>query len=277
MKRQNFYKRISILLTVSFLLIFPLVVLAEDVNLCLNGMPTFNKISLQQGNSGTGWHGVAANINDDNTGTYIGANGRYIRGNVHAIYEAIVEFAAEAPEISSVSYNRYESVSGLVGSKGGYLRTYLWYSNQWNQIYEETIPQGASGISGERTITGTWYNVSKVKVYTYIYGNGGSTRTGRIDSKLYELRAFGQAAPAFIDIGLRVWDQSLAGPIKIAAWPLGEEASSSLRIAADIDNNGTPEEYGIALVDPGDAMDSGVRIQIQGATGSEIKALRKLE
>jgi len=80
----------------------------------------------------------------------------------------------------------------------------------------------------------------------------------------------------YIDIGLRVWDQDLTEAIKIAAWPLGEQANSPLRVAADMDDSGTPEIYGIALVDPDDAADSGVRIQIQGSSGPEIKALRKL-
>jgi len=72
-------------------------------------------------------------------------------------------------------------------------------------------------------------------------------------------------AGVFVDIGLRVHNIALAQPIRIAAEPLAG-LSSPLRMIRDGD------VYGIALVDPGDPMDSGVRIQ----TSSGVKALRKL-
>jgi len=76
----------------------------------------------------------------------------------------------------------------------------------------------------------------------------------------------------YVDIGLRVYNQN-AEPVAIAAEPQGT-LTSPLRIAADTDNNGTAEVWGIVLVDPGDPMDSGVKIR----TGSgDIKALRKFE
>lgn len=85
------------------------------------------------------------------------------------------------------------------------------------------------------------------------------------------------APTAYIDVGLRVYNST--GKVAIAAWPLGEEAKSPLRIAADLDHNGTPEVYGIVLIDPTESeygnpqYDSGVSIK----TNSGIKALRKLE
>jgi len=73
--------------------------------------------------------------------------------------------------------------------------------------------------------------------------------------------------PNYIDIGLRVFSGTKT--VVIACEPEGA-LSSPLRISKDGVN------YGVVLVDPGDAMDSGVRIQIQGASGPEIKALRKM-
>jgi len=80
----------------------------------------------------------------------------------------------------------------------------------------------------------------------------------------------------YIDIGLRIYDQNLAEPIKIACEP---EASttSPLRIAKDTNGDLVSEIYGLVLVDPDDSADSGVRIQIQGASGPEIKALARYE
>lgn len=107
--------------------------------------------------------------------------------------------------------------------------------------------------------------------YIYIVG---STYVGSLQQWHIEKRE----KVGFVDIGLRVWDEDLTEPIKIACEPEGS-ATSPLRIAKDTDGDGTPEVYGIVLIDvedPPDAMDSGVRVQIQGASGSEIKALRKL-
>jgi len=70
------------------------------------------------------------------------------------------------------------------------------------------------------------------------------------------------AEKGFQDIGLRVYNGTQI--VAIAAEPAGT-LTSSLRIA----KNGVI--HGIVLVEPGDANDSGVRIQ----TSSGIKALRK--
>lgn len=70
------------------------------------------------------------------------------------------------------------------------------------------------------------------------------------------------AEKGFQDIGLRVYNGTKIVPI---AAELAGTLTSPLRIA----KNGVT--YGIVLVAPGDANDSGVRIQ----TGSGIKALRK--
>ncbi|MBA7505468.1 hypothetical protein ES706_04135 [subsurface metagenome] len=70
------------------------------------------------------------------------------------------------------------------------------------------------------------------------------------------------AEKGFQDIGLRVYNGTQI--VAIAAEPAGT-LTSSLRIA----KNGAI--YGIVLVEPGNANDSGVRIQ----TSSGIKALRK--
>ena len=70
------------------------------------------------------------------------------------------------------------------------------------------------------------------------------------------------AEKGFQDIGLRVYNGTQI--VALAAEPAGT-LTSSLRIAKD------GVIYGIVLVDPGDANDSGLRIQ----TSSGIKALRK--
>lgn len=80
----------------------------------------------------------------------------------------------------------------------------------------------------------------------------------------------GPPAPAYIDSGLRIRNAS-GQTVSIAAWPLGQQDNSPLRI---FKNNNV---YGIVLIDPLDPeygdlnFDSGVRIQ----TTSGTKALRK--
>jgi len=74
----------------------------------------------------------------------------------------------------------------------------------------------------------------------------------------------GAVAPGFLDIGLRVRNGS-GVTVSIAA-EIGV-ATSPLRIAKD------GIVYGIALVNPGDVNDSGVRIQ---TANDGLKALRRL-
>jgi len=101
----------------------------------------------------------------------------------------------------------------------------------------------------------------------FIYIAGSDKMTGSSRWRIEKRKKVGH-----VDIGLRVYDQDLTEPIKIAAEPQGT-LTSPLRIA----KNGVV--WGIVLIDSTDPKfgdpqyDSGVRIR----TGSgDIKALRKL-
>ncbi len=72
----------------------------------------------------------------------------------------------------------------------------------------------------------------------------------------------------YIDIGLRVFNGNRVVAI---ACETSAGTTSPLRVAKDTDDDDTPEIFGVALVEPGDSAESGVRIQ----TSSGIKALRE--
>jgi len=112
--------------------------------------------------------------------------------------------------------------------------------------------------------TGAPWNDVK-KIYIRVFGAFG-LHNGCGLGYFSEIRAFGPAAaiPGFQDIGLRVRNGS-GVTVSIAA-EIGV-ATSPLRIA----KGGVV--YGIALVDPGDPNDSGVRIQ---TANDGLKALRRL-
>jgi hypothetical protein len=101
--------------------------------------------------------------------------------------------------------------------------------------------------------------------FSYMWINPGVTYYYRAEARNSAGWGCGSeksTAANVIDIGLRVYDGTQ--PVAIAAEPTGT-LTSPLRIA----KNGVI--YGVALVNPGDPNDSGVRIQ----TSSGIKALRR--
>jgi len=241
-----------ILLSLSILIILFLSIIfvtktvsAEDINYALDGTATFNGISYEPHHAAPTWYSVASNINDNNISTYVGFD-----CILWADYEAIVEFTEVVPVINKVNYTREWKT--FFGSNE---KVYLYYGGDWHLI-NTYHPTGSGVGTMEITKGGPWNNVSKIKLYALMsVGSGGARH------HLFELRAFGP--PDYMDIGLRVFNGTEV--VSIAAEPEGT-LTSPLRIA----KNGVI--YGIALVDPGDPNDSGVRIQ----TSSGIKALRRL-
>jgi len=274
--KTKFYKRISIkrlfllglvisLSSIYLVGILIKVAFAQDTNLCLDGTPTFNILAQRNINS---WYQTASNINDNNTGTMVGFTGyAQYEDQAYGKYEAIVDFAQLATIVNKVSYYRYWYFYGQGWGKpsySGYEKTYLYYGGAWHLIHTHNFSGagiGANTDAGliEITTGGPWTDVSKCKIEAYMIVNAGTNEAGTIRHYTYELRAFGLV---YEDIGLRVFDGTQT--VSIAVEPLGT-LTSPLRIAKD------GVIYGIALVDPGDPNESGIRIN----TSSGIKALRK--
>jgi len=148
---------------------------------------------------------------------------------------------------------------GMSDSPNGGIRVYVYYGGGWHDLGYCAFGHEHVDITFEPSISPP-QTVEKMQIVAL------GTDSNDV-ARILETWFYGDS---YIDIGLRVFDGT--NTVAIAAWPLGEESKSPLRIAADTDNNGTPEVYGIVLVDPGDSMDSGVRIQ----TSAGIKALGKL-
>jgi len=125
------------------------------------------------------------------------------------------------------------------------------YPNNWTQAGSYGTGAFNRGIAGLAPSTTYYFRAKARNSAGWGYGAELSFTTNAV-------------APAFQDIGLRVRNGS-GVTVSIAA-EIGV-ATSPLRIA----KNGTV--YGIALVDPGDPNDSGVRIQ---TANSGLKALRRL-
>jgi hypothetical protein len=269
MTKTKFYKKNSILLVlILFLLtfVFPSeLALAQEVNLCLDGTPTFNILAQRNINS---WYQTASNIKDNDIGTMVGFAGyAQFEDQAYGKYEAIVDFAQLATIVNKVSYDRYWYFYGQgwgEPSYSGYEKTYLYYGGAWHLIHTHNFNGkgvGAKTDAGliEITTGGPWTDVSKCKIEAYMIVNAGGNEAGTIRHYTYELRAFGLV---YEDIGLRIFDGTQT--VSIAVEPLGT-LTSPLRIA----KNGVI--YGIPLVDVGDPNESGIRIN----TSSGIKALRK--
>lgn len=259
-KKEKFCKQISVLLILMLFLLSIVFLsnfaLAQEINYSLTGTPEFNKISLV--GAGISWLGTASDMKDGNLGSYMGF-GDIMPGrgnNYSGEFEAVVTFASIVPEITKVQYNISGRADGRVVD--GIVKTYLWYSGAWREIDSRK-----SRYTGEVEINGPWFNVEKVKVYVWAKIPSNCNKAGgcAFYRHLNELRALGPQV--YQDIGLRVFD----GTDIVAIAAENGTATSPLRIA----KGGVV--YGIVLVNPGDANDSGIRIRL--ASG-ETKALRKL-
>jgi len=257
--KLKIYKKISVL----FLIFFGSVVFIPEafaqVNYCTEpgAVPTFNKISLAGTAGGVNWIGTASDMNDGNLGSYMGFGDLIPAGgdDYSGEFEAIVTFASTVPEITKVQYNISGKTDGH--TTDWIVKTYLYYSGAWQEIDSRKF-----GYTGEVEISGSWHNVEKVKVYIWAQITTACLKVEGCEfyRHLNELRAIGPQV--YQDIVLRVFNGTEIVAIATEIGP----ATSPLRIA----KNGVI--YGIALVDPGDPNDSGVRIQ----TSAGIKALRKL-
>ncbi len=171
-----------------------------DVNYALSGTPEVNNLyEWGYPSPNIVWHrSNPLRINDNDTSTWQGvlAEGElgystsqcdWDRACVKYIYEAIVTFPQTADVINKVEYVREGYAA--TNLRGYYERTFLYYNNQWNQIYSRSFYNGGKAAQ-QITSGGPWYNVSKVKVEI----SGYSTASGDhlyLNSRLYELRAWG--------------------------------------------------------------------------------------
>ena len=267
MTKTKFHKRVSIKklfllgLVISLSSIYLVGTLikgafAQDTNLCLDGTPSF---TILYGENIKAWYSTASNVNDDYINTKVGFTASHgTSGKAIGKYQVIVEFLHPANVINEVNFYRYVYNDGYT-THDGYEKTSLFYDGAWHLI--DTRTWGKPNVTGTITITagGPWKNVTKVKLEVYNNAYTSGLGYGTATHYTYELRAFGLV---YEDIGLRVFDGTQT--VSIAVEPLGT-LTSPLRIAKD------GVIYGIALVDPGDPNESGIRIN----TSSGIKALRK--
>lgn len=265
-KKTKFYKGTLVLLVLILFLsvvVFPSQpALAQEVNYCLDGTPSFVYTGADPGHCGgcyygIGWQTNADYINDDITSNYVGVCSGDPWGTYYGTYTATVNFDSTKAQVDKVEYISWGYAYGQYGT----LTASLYYAGSWHDIDSRSVNMGGDSPNPqtvEITSGGPWYNVESVRVHANLL----TSEYYCVVSYIYEIQAFGPAAPSFQDIGLRV--QAPSGTVSIAA-EIGAP-TSPLRIA----KNGVI--YGIALVDPGDPNDSGVRIQ----TSSGIKALRRL-
>jgi len=247
---RRLYKRKFFIIIVLLAILLPHINLNEAVAVDIN-------FSIQPEASATCWSqsgyvGSPNNIRDDSTSTYLLIDDDLIVGYYAGWAE--IDFGIVVPTIS-----RVEIMHRLLGNGGGTWTVFLYYEGDWHAVMHQPMDMGPSGNFDTRTdsVTGSWNNVSKMKVESE--GGGGNITYSRYS--IYEFRAWGLSS-TYIDIGLRVYDGSQV--ISIACEPEGT-LTSPLRIAKD------GIIYGVALVDFSDASASKIRIQ----TSSGIKALRK--
>ncbi len=190
--------------------------------------------------------------NDNTTGCRGTSDPFQTAGFRNIIYEGTLTFAETVSEITTVEY--VMRGRGSTGSE----ELYLWYSGGWNLV--STLAMYTGGKT-TRIINGPWNDVTGMKLRMDMQA------TDRwLDSAIYELKAFGPAAPLYIDIGLKVYNGT--DPVPIACCdPAGTETSPLKIVGTD------GITYDVALVEPTDPIASVVRIQ----TSSGIEALRKYE
>jgi len=279
-KKPKFYKLFSfllilVLLVLSFSSIPPLPpaqeVFAADINLSASANGgTVNLISIT-GTAG----GSVGNTIDENSGTYFRSSkaGDTCCNDSRDI-NCIVSFTEETTfasisTVNTIEYDIYFEPVSYGGSTPydvwGTVKDadiFIYQAGVWTQI--------VFNASADGSINGPWLNVEKVRVTVYTNawndcmsacGSGCLSGINPI-AQLNELKAWGFPNPTYQDIGLRV--KTPSGVVSIAA-EIGAP-TSPLRIA----KGGVV--YGVALVNPGDPNDSGIRIRVSGA----IKALRKL-
>lgn len=256
MFKKNY--KIIIFASVFFLFMLGANSVQATVNYCLpanGGTASFDAA----GQNYSTWS-TASFINDDNVTTYVGLLNSNSICDYYAIYIARVDFDQPRNINQIVARTRGFSTIGFYSVWNEYERIYVYYPGTgWQEIYSTVGDDG----DRTRTVNGSWNGITAVRLdFTLMtcggYFGGSYTRY----HQTYELRAFGPDPVQ--DIGLRV--QTPGGIVSIAAEPTGT-LTSQLRITKD------GVVYGIALVDPGDVNDSGVRIRL--ASG-EIKALRRL-
>lgn len=267
MKKLRCYKRILILLAI-LTIIFPSgITFAQEVNLALTGTPShvFNSTSQSGCPDYFGYGKLIqfdSRLNDNSSANpAIGIVG-YGPGTVG------FDFTSQIDLTTPSTINRIEvDFRGIVRPGTEYLKAYIYRAGIWIEV-GSIAPYSMYGnnmaylYTYQFTTGAPWINVEKVRIKAYSYCCPTQFQAC-VEGVVFEIRAFGQPAPAYQDIGLRVWNGG-PQPIAIAAEPTGT-LTSPLRISKD------GVTYGIALVDPGDPNDSGVRIQ----TSSGIKALRR--
>jgi len=255
-KKPKLYKEIYLLAFLLFIVFSVEPVSAQSINYCLTGIATFNKI-LASGH--LNWTGVADNIKDNNLTTYIGfVRSAHASDGCDGKFEGIVDFGTTVPQIDTIEYKVTTKNSMWCSDRDNIIRAYIYNPTETQIDY--VFNNDYSLMTWQKTIPGPWYNVTGVKVYVQVRAHTCGMSAAWCEGKLFEIKAWG---PYQEDIGLKM--QTPSGIVSIAA-EIGAP-TSPLRIAKD------GVVYGVALVNPGDANDSGVRIKL--ASG-ETKALRKL-
>ena len=194
-RKPKFYKVISVLSVLLFLIVFYPQPTSAQVNYCLTGTPSFNRISLR--GSGISWRGNSANLNDDNLSTYIGYGETVTSpsGTYRGIFEGIVTFAATAPQITHVYYDLEGAIPGM-RTVSCNITTSLLIGGSWVNIDSRSDTAGYRAALRGVDIFGTWNNVDAVKVYVMIEPIvWRCTSTCSYYAHLTEIRAFGPAAP----------------------------------------------------------------------------------
>ena len=209
--------------------------------------------SKSVGGSGGTPSGSAADVFDENEATSYSISNS--TGNAITAW-GLSEFA------SSHTINRIKTVfwagdwcgdeyEGAYGD-GTYLIEY--YDGSWHTADSGVADADAPGDSQTVDLTGLNYtSVTKVRLTLAAPGCGGEYRTAY--GLAYELYAYG---PPYLDKGVRI--RTSSGTIKIGVETLD---GHKLRV------RGTDAIYGIPLITPGGAEDSGLRVY----DGSNVKAL----
>lgn len=213
-------------------------------------------VNLMTTNASTG---NPSDIKDDDTGTYRmdGTGSPPSAPWCLTEFEHIVNFGQTVKEITKVE---------LVAATDVYIRggiidlyVYLYYGSSWNKVY--TIYNNGNEVFSKTTFTktGSWSNVSKIKVYVYGEASAGPYLPEHVALEDYELRAWG---PNLLDKGIRVYNGSSV--IKI-----GVKALSGHKLRF-YDGSTT---YGIPLLSTSDSNASELRIY----DGTTVKALPKVD
>jgi len=210
--------------------------------------------------SGSGYTlGAPANIKDNDTGTY--CEGSCTGDGGSFSYSVEIAFSESVNDINKAEiYHNFGAFCVPPGPCGGDGNWYvdLYYSGAWHQILNGSWSTESDTTVLSSSTTG-WSDVTKIRLRA-----DGSTG-GNADyivswHKSYELRAWGP--PNYSDIGIRM--KTSAGIIKIGTQALD---GHKLRIRKGATT------YGIPLLTPGGADDSGIRIW----DGSAVKALPKVD